>query len=136
MKNKLYQWMIYFGFILLWLNNDASPATRNAVKTGTNQLFNEPNQSNYIDYAALPQYELISNTNIVGRLLVIDERQLQNLNVNLSNVTVAKLNTWKDTHLAPGERNYLRWDRGDNWQDVVAANGMRLVQDGSITNTP
>jgi len=116
---------LLIAFICLWMNNDASTHDKQTVKAGLNQLFNEPDPTNYIDYAGLPQYRSKDNTNIVGRLLVIDERQLQNLKVNLDNVTVAKLNTWKDNNL--DNPNHLRWDRGDSWQDVVASEGLEPV---------
>lgn len=119
--------LIVAGFIVLWLNNSASMDDRQKVQAGINQLFDEPDQQNTISYAGLPQYRVIANTNIVGRMLVIDEKQLENLGVDLSNVTVSKLNTWKQNNM--DNPNHLQWASGDDWKAVVASNGLEKVSD-------
>lgn len=122
---KRYANLFLLGFICLWLNNSASVNDKQAVKQGLNKLFNEPNQENFIDYAGLPQYRVIANTNIVGRFLVIDEKQIENLGVDLSNVTVAKMNTWKDNNMETP--NHLQWAKGETWEQVVIDNGLEIV---------
>jgi len=116
---------ILLGFIILWVNNTASSHDKQAVRAGINKLFNEPRQSNEIDYAGLPQYRLKANTNVVGRLLVINEDQLKNLHVDMPNVTIAKLNTWKQNKL--NNPNRVQWARGADWEQVVADNGLEKV---------
>jgi hypothetical protein len=123
MKRLATLWLL--GFIVLWLNRDATPHDKQAVRQGINQLFNEPNQSNLISVANLPVYRVAANTNVTGWLLVISEAQLVNLKVSLPNVTVAKLNAWRDSHL--DNPAHLRWARGDDWQQVVADNGLEPV---------
>ena len=98
---------------------------RQAVKQGINQLFKEPKQDNYIDYSSVPVYRVIANTNVTGWFLVINEDQLKNLGVDLSNVTVAKLNTWKNNHM--DNANHLQWARGDSWEAVAEAEGIEPV---------
>lgn len=116
--------IILLGFILLWVNKNAGIDDKRTIRNGINFLFNEPKSDNYVDLAGLPTAYVVANTNIRGWLLVIDERQLENLNVKLSNVTVEKLNQWRDANLDnPG---HLRWARGDNWEQVLAANGLAI----------
>lgn len=110
------------GFIVLWLNQAASTHDKLAVRDGLNQLFNEPDQGNFVNVSALPVYYVAASTNVQGWLLVINESQLLNLKVNLKNVTIAKLNTWRDNNL--DNPNHLRWARGDSWEAVVATNGL------------
>lgn len=117
--------LFLMGFVILWLNNAASTSDKQAVRAGLNQLFNEPKQDNYIAYANLPQYRLVANTNVIGRLLVINEAQLVNLKVDLGNVTVAKLNQWKDNKM--DNPNHLRWARGEDWEQVVRDNGLEQL---------
>jgi hypothetical protein len=115
---------ILASFICLWLNQAASNADKIKVRNGINSIFNEPNQSNYINVATLPIAELIANTNVSGYFLVIDERQLDNLAVPLNRRTLTYLDNWRDTNLA--NPNHLKWDKGASWEQVLADNGLRL----------
>lgn len=113
------------GFICLWLNRSASTHDKLAVKRGLNNLFNEPSTNNFVNLDELPVYYTIANTNITGWLLVIDERQLENLKVNPDNITISKLNIWKQNNM--DNPNHLKWDKGESWEDVVATNGLRII---------
>jgi hypothetical protein len=116
--------LFLLGFICLWLNRAASTDDKRAVRNGINFLFNEPKADNYVDVASLPVAYVIANTNITGWFLVIDERQLENLKVDLNKVTVAKLNAWRDNNL--DNPNHLKWARGESWEQVLADNGLAI----------
>ena len=114
------------GFICLWLNRNASTHDKLAVRNMLANQFNEPDKQNFIDVNQLPIYCQIANTNVSGWFLVISEEQIKNLGVDLNNVTVTKLNQWKNANM--DNPNHLKWDRGETWEAVIATNGLRLVE--------
>jgi len=113
---------ILASFICLWLNQAASNADKIKVRNAINNIFNEPNQSNYINVATLPIAELIANTNVSGYFIVVDERQLQNLRVDLSTIS----NKWQTFKASMDNGNHLRVDKGESWEKVLSDNGMRI----------
>ena len=115
---------ILASFICLWLNQSASNSDKIKVRNAVNSIFNEPNQSNYINVAAIPIAELTNNPTISGYFIVVDERQLQNLNVDLSTIS----NKWQTFKASMDNGAHLRVDKGATWESVLQANGMRIRQ--------
>jgi len=113
---------ILASFICLWLNQAASNSDKIAVRNKINVIFSEPSQSNYVNVASLPIAELIANTNVSGYFIVVDERQLQNLNVDLSTIS----NKWQTFKASMDNGNHLRVDRADSWQQCLSNNNMRI----------
>lgn len=109
-------------FIVLWLNMSASTHDKVTVRNGLYTLLNDKTK---IDATQLPQWRLIANTNTVGWVLVINAENPKRLKANVENLSVAKLNTWKENNL--DTPNYLQWCRGEDWRQLLIDAGLEPV---------
>lgn len=117
--------LILFGFICLWLNVDSSQADRQAVKAGLNNLFNEPDPTNYVRLDSVVKFRVIANPSKIGWFIAINKKQLENLGVDLSKVTKAKLDAWKVANME--NQSHLQWGVGDSWEQVATDAGLEPV---------
>jgi uncharacterized protein YqfB (UPF0267 family) len=114
--------LFLLGFIVFWLDDRLTGADKIAIRDKWESAFNDTSKVSIQD---LPRYEYIPNTNITGRIIVVNEKQLENLKVDLSNVTVAKFNTWRASNIS--NTNYFRIARGEDWESIVAGYNLRLI---------
>lgn len=112
-------------FIILWLNTSASTADKIKVRDGLYTLLNDRSK---IDVTGLPKYRVVANTNTVGWVLVINLENPRQLKANMNNLTLAKLNTWKQNNLTTPA--HLQWIIGDEWKQELIDAGLEIAPQG------
>jgi len=109
----------YIIFILLMT---ATANDKQAIKAKWRAAFKDASD---VSVADLGKERLITNTNKVYYRLVVSHRQLENMGVNLDNVTKAKFDAWKNANL--DNPNHFQIATGNDWRAVLTANGFETV---------
>ena len=112
-------------YIIFLLLMTATSHDKQAIKNKFHAAFKD---TAYVDVTTLGKECLISNTNKVYWRLVVDKRQLTTMGVDLSNITVAKFNIWKNANLDnPNQLQVAVCDPGQGWEEVLNSNGFKRV---------
>ena len=110
-------------YIYLWLNTAASVADRQAVKAKIKDAVLDAEEIPDGAFANLPQWQLVANTNVVGRVLCLDRTKPDSPIPPLT-ITWEQFNTWKTNHM--DNPNHLQAAGGDD-DSVLTANGLEPV---------
>lgn len=110
-------------YIYLWLNNDASANDKQVVKQKIKDSVLD--QADIPDgaFANLPQWQLVANTNRVGRVLCLD-RTKPNSPITPLSITKEQFDNWKAAHME--NPNHLQSAAGDD-DSVLRAAGLEPV---------
>jgi len=123
--------------LIFWLRVDATTHDKQAIAAKWNNVFNDGGRQ--VVLADLPQDQLISDPSIKAWRIVVLGAQLERLGVDLSNVSKAKFDTWKNN---PGTLDNPAWFVADAkncdgtpegvkaaWQAMQSENGLEPIPD-------
>jgi lipopolysaccharide biosynthesis protein len=101
----------------------ASAHDKQAIKAKWRAVFNDKVD---VSVADLGRERLIANPSKVYYRLVVSMAQLKdNMKADMSNITIAKFNTWKDANL--DNPNHFQIAVGNDWRQTLTDAGLEPV---------